>query len=104
MVVGTGANGALPVMKDVKLEAKRRNVELVIVPTAKAVQTLNEKPEKTNAILHSDMLVRSSSSEACLRHHTRRSGEPSERSSLGDVRREQLRQAVRTQWRHYETV
>jgi len=52
LIVGTGANGALPVMEDVKLEAKRRNVELVIVPTAKAVEILNEKPEKTNAILH----------------------------------------------------
>jgi len=52
LIVGTGANGALPVMEDVKLEAKRRKVELVIVPTAKAVEILNEKPEKTNAILH----------------------------------------------------
>jgi len=52
LVVGTGANGALSVMKDVKLEAKRRNVELVIVPTAEAIQMLKKSPEKTNAILH----------------------------------------------------
>jgi hypothetical protein len=33
LVIGTGANGRLPVMKEVKLEAERRHVELVIVPT-----------------------------------------------------------------------
>jgi hypothetical protein len=33
LVIGTGAYGRLPVMKEVKLEAERRQVELVIVPT-----------------------------------------------------------------------
>jgi len=51
LVVGTGA-GALPIMDEVKHEADRREVELVILPTAEAIKTLQENPVKTNAILH----------------------------------------------------
>jgi hypothetical protein len=51
LVIGTGAYGRLPVMKEVKLEAKRRHVELAIVPTSKAVRLLQKKPA-ANAILH----------------------------------------------------
>jgi hypothetical protein len=51
LIVGTGT-GALPVMEDVKVEAKRRKVELLIVPTAQAIGILREKPAETNAILH----------------------------------------------------
>ncbi len=51
LVIGTGT-GKLPVMKDVKAEAKRRKVELVVVPTAKAVLVLRRRREDTNAILH----------------------------------------------------
>ncbi len=51
LVVGTGM-GALPVMIEVKLEAKRRKVELLILSTAKAIEVLNKQPAKTNAILH----------------------------------------------------
>jgi hypothetical protein len=51
LVVGTG-NGALPVMKEVQVEAKRRKVELLIVPTAQAIELLKQKAAKTNAILH----------------------------------------------------
>src|ERR1035438_2442886 len=36
LVVGTGT-GALPVMDDVKREAKRRKVELLILPTEEAM-------------------------------------------------------------------
>lgn len=52
LVIGTGANGALPVMKEVALEAERRKIELLIFPTAQAVDFLNQQPQKTNAILH----------------------------------------------------
>jgi hypothetical protein len=52
LVVGTGAYGALPVMEEVKHAAAQRRVELVILPTAEAIETLNQDPEKTNAILH----------------------------------------------------
>ena len=51
LVVGTGG-GALPVMDEVKREAKRRKVELLILPTEEAMGLLNKEAEKTNAILH----------------------------------------------------
>jgi hypothetical protein len=51
LVVGTGT-GALPVMDEVKREAGRRNVELVLLPTAQAIDLLEQDPDKTNAILH----------------------------------------------------
>ena len=52
LVVGTGAYGRLPVMKEVKLEAERRKVELLIFPTADAIAALKRSSEDTNAILH----------------------------------------------------
>jgi hypothetical protein len=52
LVVGTGAHGNLPVMDEVKNEAKRRKVELLIVPTRDAIGALNKNPKDTNAILH----------------------------------------------------
>ena len=51
LVVGTGT-GALPVMKEVKLEAKRRKIELLILPTVQAIEVLKHKPAGTNAVLH----------------------------------------------------
>jgi hypothetical protein len=52
LVVGTGAYGSLPVMDEVKREAKRRKVELLILPTRAAMEVLKKDPEDTNAILH----------------------------------------------------
>ncbi|MGA2614310.1 MAG: MTH938/NDUFAF3 family protein [Spirochaetia bacterium] len=52
LVVGTGASGAMPVMDDVRDEASRRGVELVVVATEQAIELLNKQPEDTNAILH----------------------------------------------------
>jgi hypothetical protein len=51
LLIGTGT-GALPVMKSVKREAKRRKIELIILPTAKAIEELKRKPGQSNAILH----------------------------------------------------
>jgi hypothetical protein len=51
LVIGTGT-GALPVMEEVKDEAKRRHVKLVILPTAEAIAELKEHPDEANAILH----------------------------------------------------
>ncbi|HEY4049504.1 MAG TPA: hypothetical protein VGM27_21790 [Acidobacteriaceae bacterium] len=51
LVIGSGAYGRLPVMKEVKLEAERRHVELVIVPTSEAIRLI-EKESEANAILH----------------------------------------------------
>ena len=50
-VIGTGAYGRLPVMKEVKIEAERRHVELVIAPTSEALRLL-ERESTANAILH----------------------------------------------------
>ena len=52
LVVGTGAHGGLPVMKEVKREAKQRKIELITLPTADAIGELKKKSSKTNAILH----------------------------------------------------
>ena len=51
LVIGTGMGG-LPVMNEVRREARRRGVELLILPTGKAVERLNLHPKSTNAILH----------------------------------------------------
>jgi hypothetical protein len=50
-VIGTGTC-ALPVMKEVKQEAKRRKIKLLILPTARAIRALKENLDETNAILH----------------------------------------------------
>ena len=52
LVIGTGLNGALPVLDDVKREAERRKVELLVLPTPKAIDILKHEPTDTNAILH----------------------------------------------------
>jgi hypothetical protein len=52
LLIGTGANGALPVMDEVKHEAARREVELLAVPTSEAIRVLQAEPKDTNAILH----------------------------------------------------
>ena len=52
LVIGTGAHGRLPVMDDVKREARERGVELVVLPTAEAIKVLLQHAKKTNAILH----------------------------------------------------
>ena len=52
LLIGTGADGALPVMKEVREQARRRRVELVILPTAQAISVLAKTIKDTNAILH----------------------------------------------------
>ncbi len=52
LVIGTGAYGRLPVMKEVEREAKRHKVKLLILPTIKAIAILQEDPADTNAIIH----------------------------------------------------
>jgi hypothetical protein len=51
LIVGTGSGG-LPVMKEVELEARRRKIKLLTVPTAEAIEILKQQPKDTNAILH----------------------------------------------------
>ena len=52
LVVGTGAEGRLPVMDEVQTEAKLRKVELLSLPTRDAIAILNGGGNDTNAILH----------------------------------------------------
>lgn len=52
LVVGTGAAGALPVKEAVRAEARLRHVELVTVPTKRALDLLAGDANDTNAILH----------------------------------------------------
>jgi len=52
LVVGSGADGALPVMEDVAEEAKRRGIQLVVLSTSRAVEELQRARKDTNAILH----------------------------------------------------
>lgn len=52
LVIGTGIEGKLPVMEEVKAEAQKRGVELVVCPTSEAVELLKGNPAETNAILH----------------------------------------------------
>jgi hypothetical protein len=40
LVIGTGADGALPIMRQVRDEARRRKIDLIILPTAAAAGVL----------------------------------------------------------------
>jgi hypothetical protein len=52
LVVGTGKYGSLPVMDEVRREARRRQIELTIVPTDEAIEIVARNPKHTNAVLH----------------------------------------------------
>jgi len=52
LVIGTGAYGRLPVMQEVRREAERHKIRLLVLPTIKAIEMLNHNPKDTNAILH----------------------------------------------------
>lgn len=52
LVVGTGAYGRMPVTEDVRQEAGRRKIELLILPTTEAIEALRQATKQTNAILH----------------------------------------------------
>src|SRR5262245_41829504 len=52
LIVDTGAHGRLPIMDDVKQEAHRRGVELIVLPTADAIEAFRESRRGTNAVLH----------------------------------------------------
>ena len=39
-MIGTGADGALPVLQEVRDEARRRKVDLIVLPTAEAIGVL----------------------------------------------------------------
>ena len=45
LVIGTGT-GALPVMDEVRREAGRRKIELLVLPTTKAIAALKKSPDE----------------------------------------------------------
>lgn len=53
LIVGTGADGMLPIAPDVYAEAARRGVEVVAVPTDEACALLADvRPKDVRAVLH----------------------------------------------------
>jgi hypothetical protein len=52
LIIGTGAYGQLPVMDDVKREANKRRVKLIVLPTAEAIEAFQKQSRATNAVLH----------------------------------------------------
>lgn len=53
LIVGTGADGLLPIMTEVYEEAARRNVEIVALPTEAACRLIADLvPDDVNAVLH----------------------------------------------------
>ena len=53
LIVGTGADGGLPVMDEVLAEAKRRGIEVIAAPTSEVCQLLQDvKKGQAYAILH----------------------------------------------------
>jgi hypothetical protein len=51
---------ALPVMQEVQAEAKRRKVELFIVPTEQAIELLKQKPSRHQCHLARNLLSQKS--------------------------------------------
>jgi len=52
LVIGTGAQGALPVMPELLDEAERRGVKVTAVRTEQAIELLASASGSTNAVLH----------------------------------------------------
>ena len=53
LIVGTGADGRLPIMAEVRELAARRNVEIVALPTESACRLIAQlDPDEVNAVLH----------------------------------------------------
>jgi hypothetical protein len=52
-MVGTGADGRLPIMAEVYELAARRNIEIVALPTESACRLIADfAPGEVNAVLH----------------------------------------------------
>jgi len=53
LIVGTGADGMLPIADDLVAEAERRGIEVVAVPTDEACRFIAEMPRtEVRAVLH----------------------------------------------------
>ncbi|MFI5261551.1 MAG: MTH938/NDUFAF3 family protein [Candidatus Limnocylindrales bacterium] len=53
LIVGTGADGALPIAPDVYAEAARRGITVSALPTRDACRLLRDlRPDEVHAVLH----------------------------------------------------
>ena len=53
LVIGTGVDGKMPVLPEVMREAERRKIEILVLPTASAIEELQQGGQgMTNAVLH----------------------------------------------------
>lgn len=52
LVIGAGTYGRLPVMEELKQEAHRRKIELLILSTQEAIRELQHGHKDANAVLH----------------------------------------------------
>ena len=53
MIIGTGAYGSLPIMPEVREEARRRGVELIAIPTEDACRLIDSLDRGgVHAVLH----------------------------------------------------
>src|SRR6266851_1900952 len=52
LVIGSGACGRLPVMQEVRREAERLKIKLLVLPTPEAIKVLEQDQKDTNALLH----------------------------------------------------
>lgn len=66
LVIGTGANGALPVMDEVKKEAERPKVELIILPTGQGSAFLSDGVDRCIAHAAISVIARATSVEGGL--------------------------------------
>jgi hypothetical protein len=62
LVIGTGAYGSLPVMKEVKLEGGRRKIELFILFTAEAIKALEKDADRNECRPPRNLLRRAAKS------------------------------------------
>jgi hypothetical protein len=52
LIIGSGAYGRLPVMQEVRRQAERLKIKLLVLRTAEAIKVLEQELKDTNAILH----------------------------------------------------
>ncbi|NLH69243.1 MAG: hypothetical protein GX454_03550 [Brooklawnia sp.] len=53
LIIGTGFDGALPILPKVRRQAARQGVKLVVVPTSEACRMIESTPgDQVRAVLH----------------------------------------------------
>ena len=100
LVIGTGT-GALRVMEEVKREAQRRQIKLIIRPTSEAIQELEENPAATNAILHVTCSATLTEVSAFLLFSLRRRGRV---SCTGEPRHSRILRKLRINCRQHTKI